>query len=104
MGMIPLRIDPPKVKNGYQWLTSNPDTDQSWDRAKNLPYDRTAFRLTVEIPKKHMKKLLKFDEEGEKLIPKKLYEALSGYGDPENWYMYHGLIPAKWIKKVERTA
>ena len=103
MGVLPMSIDPPNFKNGYQWLTTNPDFDQSWDRGKNLPYDRTDYRLTIEIPDKHKSKLLKFTTDIKKIIPKFIYEALFGYGEPDNWYAYHGLIPSKWIKKVERN-
>ena len=102
MGMLPLSIEPPKLKNGYQWLTTNPDFDQSWDRAKNLPYDRTEYRLTIEIPDKHKTKILKFTTDIKKILPKFIYGAMSGYGEPGNWYVFHGLIPSKWIKKVER--
>ena len=99
-GMIPMCLEPFSPKFGYQWLTSNKDFDQSWDRDKSLPYDRTAHRIEVHIPKKHLHKLLKFDTDGKKMIPKEMYEALSGYGDPESWYMYHGIILKKWLGKI----
>lgn len=106
MGVIPLSIDPVKLKNGYQWITSNPDWDQSWNRQSTLPYDRTDCRLTIDIPAKHKKKVLKFDDDLKKMIPKEMYGVLAGDdldgGDPENWYVFDGLIPTNWIKKVER--
>ena len=110
MGVIPLSIDTvtgkADFKKGCQWLTVNPDFDQSWNRNSSLPYDRTMYRLTIEIPKIFLKKLLKFDTDLKKIIPAEMYGVLAGDdldgGDPENWYAYEGVILSSWIKKVER--
>lgn len=106
-GYIPMSMEPVRLKDGYQWLTSNPDFDQAWSRDSSLPYDRTAHRLTIEIPDRHKRKVLSFLTDLKKMIPKEMFETLSytdfppGYADPENWFVFKGMIPFNWIKKVD---
>jgi hypothetical protein len=96
-GAIPISFDPPKILWGYIWLTSNHSWHQDPISHKgSLPYSRTEVRLTVHIPDNG--NLLKFDE-NKNITP--LYEDMTRYGDPENWYIYKGIIPRGWIRKAE---
>lgn len=85
---------------GYTWLTFDGDPKrQSWATRITIPYSRTAYRLTVEIPEEETGNIM--DKEAlEKHLPgsKLLFE---GWKGSENWRVYHGLIPPEWIKKVE---
>lgn len=85
-----------------QWLTTNPDFNQSWSAAElsKLPYDRTDNRLTICIPHNETKNLVSWTTFGPVAAPK-TYEVLSSFGDPENWYVYLGSIPPEWI--IERV-
>lgn len=99
LGSIPISLDPPVINNGYQWLTSNESFDQpSLVGTGALPYSKTEVRMSVVIPDKKLGNLLKFDEHKE-LTP--LYDDLTILGDPENWYVYRGMIPRGWIRRVE---
>lgn len=101
MGKLILKMPPdPRFMSGCQWLTINPDFDQSWCQYGSLPYDRTANRLNIEIPDRPARYLLKWTEKGQKLAGKEIYDILSEFGDPENWYIFKGIIKPEWIKKV----
>lgn len=100
-GSIPLVV---KGKIGlaqnWQWLTSNPEFHQEWANTEysTLPYDRTAFRLTVNIPKAHSCRLFKWTELCKSLS---IIEGFNDYGDPENWWVFAGRIRPGWIREVE---
>ena len=108
-GCIPLSIDPPEFAMGYQWLTSNKAFQQSWCQYSSLPYDRSAFRITIKIPKSEKKagRLVKWmDYCRQNLSNEKLQSAasvLNSYGDPENWYLFHGTVKKEWFVKVSRN-
>jgi len=102
LGAIPL------YKNGkfyrlpdWQWLTTNPDFQQEWANTEYtmLSYDRTAFRLTVIIPKTARKQLFKWLDICDRFP---IDEYLNAYGDPENWYVFNGRIKPGWIREVEK--
>ena len=97
-GMLPVNDQPVKMLKGYQWLTENCDKAQSWNEGSSLPYDRTAFRLTVEIPKHGRSQLIKWVPWGRKLT--RIADVLEEYGDPENWWLYRGRIPPTWITEA----
>ena len=96
LGVIPIQGPPDKLTfiKEMQWLTQNPEKAQSWNENSTLPYDRTEYRLTVKIPKAHRRKL----------IPWRLIEdmspILSSDGDPDNWYVFDGIIKPGWIRDV----
>lgn len=89
------------LHDGWTWLTLERDPrKQSW--AKNqtiLPYSRTAWRLTIEIPDSELKRLYN----REKLTA--LYPATQllfrGFEGCEEWRAFKGPIPAQWIKRAE---
>ena len=93
----------PFVKNGnlrliknYQWLTRRPDFKQAWCEGGSLQYDRSEYRITIEIPKLRQKNLFKWLDKCE---TNKLAADLNYRGDPENWFIYHGIIAPQWIKE-----
>lgn len=99
-GMIPLLENGQvTVISGWQWLTSNPKFNQSWAEFSSLPYDRTAYRLTVNIPKSAMGNLSKWLDIC-KTMP--FLPDLNTYGDPENWWVLKRRIKPGWIRGVEK--
>jgi hypothetical protein len=86
---------------GYQWVTLDPEKkNQSWNTREIVRYDRTAFRLTLEIPD---------DSEGQILTRDQLEKEVPGSGvlfdfwpGSENWRVYHGWILPEWIVSCER--
>ena len=96
IGGIPTSISPPEIKQGYIWLTSNDSFNQPClEGTGRLSYKRNEVRLEVVIPTTWESRLLKFDEHKD-LTP--LYDDLTCMGDPENWYVFRGQIPPRWIK------
>ena len=100
LGMVPVSLDPPRLLRGYQWLTSNPDRAQSWTEGSTLPYDRTAFRLTIRIPRSHRGHVRRWTEVGPLLVAADTLATLNEFGDPENWWLYVGAVPPRWIERV----
>lgn len=95
-GVIPLSGLPfPKFLTGYQWLTTNPNFKQSWNEGSTLPYDRNAYRLTIKIPNFHILKIKRWTQVCHKLTP--LADDLNGFGDPENWRVFKGVVRLQWI-------
>lgn len=99
LGCIPTRILPPQFVFGFQWLTANPEYKQSWNEGSSLPYDRTTYRLTVEVPEEYEHNVVQWNKIGIFLTP--LYNTLSATADHINWYLYRGKIPPEWITLVE---
>lgn len=89
-----------KFINGYQWLTSNPEFKQSWNEGSSLTYDRTEYRITINLPQAVRFDLVKWTDFGKDNL---LYNDLSAFGDPENWYLFKGVIIPYWILKIERN-
>lgn len=89
----------PMLVPGYQWLTVNPSWEQAWSVPVTLPYARNAFRFKVAIPRLFRGRLTrwlgsKYSTEG---------GPLNAGGDPENWWLYHGKIPAAWLVDFARN-
>lgn len=84
------------LTDGYQWLTTSADFNQEWCKESSLPYDRTEYRLTIKIPKLRKNNLFQWLD-----ICKtnKLAKDLNSFGDPENWWLYKGVVMPQWIKK-----
>ena len=102
LGMIPLLIDPIKLIPGFQWLTKNKSFKQEWCDPKysSLSYKRNDYRITIKIPKSHRKYLIHWMYYFNKKLKGTGAEALNTFGDPENWYVYKGVIKPTWFKKV----
>ena len=88
-----------EIYQGYQWLTLDPEKkNQSWATRHFVKYDRTAYRLTVELPDD----AVLYDRDGlEAEIPGSgiLFD---GWPGSENWRVYHGWILPEWITACER--
>ena len=68
-----------------------------------LPVDKTAVRLTVQIPDDDPR-LLPWKEAACRLgVTTSYYRELdaSGGGGDRDWYVYFGVIPPEWITRVE---
>lgn len=87
------------VLSGWQWLTANPDFNQGWANTEFsiLPYDRTAFRIEIVIPKTARKRLYKWLDICSRFP---IDQHLNTYGDPKNWYVFDGRIKPGWIRQI----
>jgi hypothetical protein len=86
-----------------QWLTKNGCFNQSWNESTTLSYNRTANRLTIEIPLAYTVNLIKWTDYCKtptNNAQKETFRILNSDGDPENWYIYKGHIPPEWITEV----
>lgn len=97
LGMVPVNYKPQFI-TGYQWLTVNPDFQQSWNGQINVKYDRAAVRLTIEIPSIWQNKVQNWLQVCRKLSD--VHDDLNCFGDPENWRLFKGVIRPAWIKSV----
>ena len=88
-----------ELYHGYQWLTLDPERkNQSWATRKIVKENRTAYRLTINLPDD----CVLFDRDGlEKEIPGTgiLFD---GWPGSENWRVYHGWILPEWITACEK--
>lgn len=86
----------------WQWLTADPDpAHQSWATKNLIPYSRTAYRLTLEIPWDEAETRL-YDRGRLKTIMPEADYLFDGWPGSEDWRVYQGYIPARWIKQAER--
>ena len=105
---------PISITGGYNapWFTADPNAgNQGWAGA--LGSHKTGLRLTVNIPDGDPKlkkwtditaeEIEKQPNEEGKAYLKRWYEALNntGSGGQDNWYVYHGIVPYKWVEKDE---
>lgn len=104
-GMIPISIDPPKLIPGFQWLTKNKSFDQSWCDPKysSLPYARNEYRITIKIPRAQKKNLIRWPDYFEQKLVETGASILNEFGDPENWYLFKGIVDSKWFKKIHKN-
>lgn len=101
-GVLIISTNPPRFKAGHQWLTSNPDFNQSWNEYSTLPYDRTANRIEINLPDRQRRYLYHWIKEGERLAGTEMFKTLSCYGDPENWFVYHGIVKPQWFIEIKK--
>jgi hypothetical protein len=89
-GALVVRETPPTIVRGWQWLTRNPSFEQEWAIGSGvLPYKRNEVRLTFHVPAVRESEL------------SEAYDILSMLGDPENWMLWHGIMPAAWITNID---
>lgn len=92
-------LNPPSFIPGMQWLTKNGEFSQSWAKgAGRLLYKRNEARITFCLPDDD-RKLMPWLGKAEFLTPE-VSRDLSAYGDPENWFVYDGSVPASWIIEI----
>ena len=100
IGMTPaVRDGVVGLVQGTQWLTTDKDPRrQSWNTNNLVPYSRTAYRLTINIPHSHRKKLVKAAD----FLRDQDEMGLMDWPGSENWYIFLGKIPPTWIVGVKR--
>ena len=86
-----------KLISGYQWLTSNGEFQQTWNEGSTLAYDRTECRITIILPKVEKFNLFKWTEFGK---DNPLFNDMNSFGDPENWWLFKGVIIPYWIADI----
>lgn len=90
---------------GTQWLTTRLNFEQDWynPRRCKLPYDRTAFRLTIEIPLAHRFHLFTWEKFYlNHMLPHGLTRIPLAHDsescNPDWWRVFVGNIHPLWIK------
>jgi hypothetical protein len=99
-GLTPVVIGGKLVRiPGYQWLTTNPDFRQSWNDASLLPFDRTAYRIQLAVPRSAAPQLLPWPnwkaELGARMMP-----GFDSHCDPKNWVVFKGTAPPTWFTHI----
>ncbi len=108
LGMIPWKLNEDgsaKVKRNFQWLTTDPDWEQSWDNPLTTPlnYRRTEYRIALEIPGwASVNTLFKWSDFAQKYRPEST-EFLNSLGGSKYWYVFSGPIPTNWFIAVDRN-
>ena len=98
-GLMVISMSPPRFLQNKQWITVNPDFDQSWAVGTGfLPYKRNEVRITIKIPLEKMENCKPWSQM--KFLTPLVANDLSCMGDPENWWIYQGEIKPKWITEV----
>ena len=98
LGLYPIQGKLLKDWPKCQWLTKDPDPEkQSWATRNILSYSGTAYRLTVKIPDNYCWKKLQPAEQFVAEMSEDDRKPITEYLGSENWYVYLGRIPPKWI-------
>lgn len=85
-----------------QWLTRDLDPRrQSWATHTLVSYSRLAYRLTIQIPDSHRKKLVKAADYA-KQLPAHDRLLVTEWAGSDSRYVYLGNIPPKWIVGCHR--
>lgn len=107
LGMIPWRLDTTgkvHVKRNFQWLTTDPDWLQSWDDplSSTLPYRRTEYRITLEVPSFALQSLFRWSDFDLKYKPQSaaFINILPG---SKYWSVFKGPIPTSWFLATDRN-
>lgn len=101
-GVMVKNLNPPQFIYFKQWLTRNPDFQQSWAVGTGrLPYKRNEIRLTVEIPLEKLENCKPWTQM--KFLVPNVAKDLSAFGDPDNWWIYQGTIDPKFIIKIDEN-
>jgi len=86
----------------WQWLTKNDSFEQEWAIGTGrLPYKTNEVRFNVDIPESNIKSLMSWNQA--KFMVPEVADILSTYGDPENWFVYNGIIYPKWLSNLTRN-
>lgn len=98
-GVMVKTISPVTFIFNKQWLTKNPEFNQSWlNPNSQLKYKRNEVRLTIEIPIKQTQNCQPWSQM--RFLVPLVADELSAFGDPENWFIYQGNIKPEWIIDV----
>lgn len=107
LGAIPFRLLPTgKVTfmRGLQWLTTDPEWEQSWaaPELSLLPYRKNEYRLTIEFPIFAMSNLIHWMEYRDTVRPPSA-GYLNGFRGYPHWWLYEGTIPFAWVSQTTRN-
>jgi len=84
------------IHQGWNWLTLNGNPkEQSWEGRILIPYSRTAFRLTINIPDDALDRL--YDRERLLTVFPYSEPLFRGHPESEDWRAFQGMIPREWI-------
>lgn len=100
-GHVPAQLDPPKLIPGWQWLTTEPSFDQSWNTMTNLDYDRTAYRIKIVLPFVAKSKTYAWTSVADRLVCERAKKSLNAEGDPENWVLFKGVVRPQSFVEVD---
>jgi len=103
-GCMVKSMNPPSFIFNKQWLTKNKSFDQGWSIGTGrLPYKRNEVRLTVNIPDDKLENLKTWSQM--KFLVPLVADDLeaSDLADPQNWYIYQGVIKPNWIKEIKEN-
>lgn len=103
LGKLPVILESGTLLyDGCQWLTEEPDpAKQSWATSHAIGYSRTACRISIWIPKRHLRHLWKATDLVP-ILPERSRPFITDWTGSEAWYAFLGKIPAKWIQKIEQ--
>ncbi len=88
------------VHSGWIWLTLNGNPkEQTWDGGLLIRYSRTAWRLTVSIPDNKLERL--YDRQRITGLYPGANTLFAGFRGAEDWRIFKGAIPAKWIIQAD---
>lgn len=92
---------PIQFLNNKQWITKNASFEQGWSVGTGrLPYKRNEVRLTLKIPMEKMENCKPWSQM-KFLVPDVAFDLEDDpSADPENWWIYQGVISPKWIADV----
>lgn len=89
-----------RLLSGWTWLTTDPDpNNQSWATKNAIKYDRTAWRLTIEIPDDALSEM--YDRTGICGIYPACDLLFKDFLGSENWRVYNGRVPKEWIREAK---
>jgi hypothetical protein len=111
-GHTPVIINRPGVPrrmafiSGTQWMTTDKSFIQDWHApigVHHLPYDRNAFRLTLEIPNAQRSHTFTWDDFYKTHMKPRGFEKLARFDDkrfcnPDLWRIFVGNVHPLWIK------
>lgn len=93
---------------GTQWMTVNPDFEQSWNGMVTVHYDRTAFRLTYTIPKQERAHLLTWREMKARMQRELgadcIFPGFDADMGSDSWRIFLGRVKPGWLRAVKAKA
>lgn len=103
-GVMLKKLNPIEFIFNKQWLTKNPDFNQGWSIGTGrLKYKRNEIRLTIEIPLDELPNLKPWTQM-RFLVPEVVKDLEdSDLADPQNWFIYQGIISPKWITEIKEN-
>lgn len=90
------------LHTGWMWLTTDPDPKhQSWNAQITIPYNRTEWRIEIEIPDDALDRV--YDKKRLCILYPNADILFNNWKGSEHWRAFRGQIPKEWFKGWERT-